>query len=253
MKIMPSHKDIAIWISEKRYLTENCHDANTSTAITKIINSQLSSEQEKLLLKHPYKPPFGSIVYKASGRSFVGEGLIGDKKLVLKYYHRRSLRRQIGYTLLGSHGMKAWIASRVLIKLGICTPQPIAILEHRKFGFLMDACLVVTEIAKGVPLPDYIRQYSEDEARLALVLKNCKNIFDRFAEYRIYHKDPSAINFIVDDDCSVSVIDLDTTHILVPAMFWRAKRAKDQHRFMRVFRNEFPQFKEMFESIFIDD
>lgn len=250
MTTTPTHHEIATWISEKKYLTEDCHAADFGGSLGVVIDNQLTPQQEKTLLKNTHTPPPGSMTYKDGDRSFVGACPVADTTLALKYYHRLNLRRQIGYTMFGSRAMKAWIASRVLTKLGIQTPRPIAILEYRRLGLLIDNCLFATEVAKGTPLPQYVEQYSEDEAKMDIVAANCKNIFDRFAQYRIYHSDTTAKNFIVSDDGHVSVIDLDATRILISPILWKSKRAKDKYRFMGRFRR-FPHLKEKFANTFI--
>lgn len=252
MSTLPTHRELASWLSDKKYLSENCHDAEFSGSLGKVINGALSPEQETALLENTFSPPSGSTAYKEGERSFVGACPIADTTLALKYYHRLNLRRQIGYTMFGSHAQKAWKASRVLTKLNIPTPQPIALLEYKKLGIITDTSLLVTEVVEGIPLPEYIKKHAEDEQKMTHIKDSCKKIFDRLAEYRIYHSDTSAKNFIVKYDNTLSIIDLDAAEILVPKILWKSKRAKDKFRFMRIF-GAYRPLKAIFEDVFKND
>ena len=252
MSLDPTHDELAAWLSGKSYLSENCHDANFSGALGKVVDGALNAHQEKALLNHTDIPPFGTTVYNYGTRSFVGALSIGKTKVALKYYHRLNLRRQTGYTMFGSRAMKSWIGSRVFEKLGISSPKPIALFENRRFGFLIDRCLLVTEVAEGIPLPAYLRQNSKDEEKMNRVAENCQKIFDRLSEYRIYHSDTAAKNFVISPDGDVSIIDLDATRILVPPVLWKSKRASDKRLFLGIF-NHYPHLQKTFSDIFKND
>lgn len=249
MSLPISHDELAKWLAERRYLSDSCHDAGFDGSLGKVVDGVLTPEQEVDLLRYTRTQPPGSAIYKDGYRSFVGACPVGDTILAHKYYHRLSVRRQLGYSMFGSRAMKAWIASRVFTKLGVETPQPIAIFEYRRFGLLTDSCLFVTEVAEGIPFMDYLEAHSEDEVKMDVVAASCKEIFDRLAAYRIYHRDTATKNFIVNDEGVVSVFDLDAVRILVSPMFWGAKRAKDKYRFMRSFRR-FPHLEDKFAKVF---
>ena len=252
MSTLPTHQELASWLSEKKYLSESCHTPHAPYPLAKIIDNTLSPAQENDLLKNIERPPSGSTIYEYGKRSFVGACSIADTTLALKYYHRLNLRRQLGYTMFGSHAMKAWIGSRVLHMLGIPTPRPIALFENKRFSCLADTSLLVTENIKGTPLPSYVHQYSNDAEKMTILKGHCQKIFDQLASYRIYHSDTAPKNFIVQQDSSVCIIDLDATKILVHPALWQKKRAKDQRLFMRMFPQSSP-LHETFSSIFSND
>lgn len=240
--------DLSEWVQKKRYQTEDTSSISSSHHFGLKIKNSVSPEQEKALLSSIDEPPLGSFVYKYGHRSFVVACPIADTQLAFKYYHRLNLRRQVGYTLWGSRCMKAWIAGRALHQLGIQTPQPIAIFEKKRFGFLADKSLLITFIAEGVPLPTFLKEHSKDSEKMTTVARHCHQIFDTFAKYRIYHSDTAPKNFIVSPDCSVSVIDLDAVQLAMPHSSWQKKRAKDIKRF-KIICSQYPELMHLYEKL----
>ncbi|MGJ8677477.1 MAG: lipopolysaccharide kinase InaA family protein [Akkermansiaceae bacterium] len=230
---LPSQEELAEWIRQKSYLSDNCSEIKTHPSLAYVVDNMLNEGQLKDLLQADRTPPEGATVLKYGERSFVGYCPFRGENLALKYYHRLSIRRQLGYTLFGSRAMKAWIAARVFDYLQIPSPKPIALIEHKRSGFLTDSSLFATELVSGIPMPAYLKKYHHDTQKMETVAANCRSIFERMAKYRIYHRDTSLKNFMITEDGNVSILDLDATQILVHPSIWRSKRAKDNKRFMR--------------------
>lgn len=245
MRTKLTEEALAQWLKNKFYLTDNCHHLDFSGTLGIAINGALTAEQEEELLLTTKEPPTGSTVYKYGTRSFVGTCSIIGTTLLHKYYHRLSLRRQIGYSIWGSRAFRSWIAYRALHKLGIPTPQPIALFEYRRFGNLADCSLLVTSAVKGMTLEKYLQLYAHDKSRITHVANQCRQIFLHFAKYRIYHGDAAPRNFLVNKEGKVFVIDLDATKILVPQKKWPRKHEKDKHKLLRYIKKNqtaYPHF-----------
>lgn len=198
-----------------------------------IIEGALSPAQEQALLETSDRPVAGSVVWKFGSRSFVGSCPVADTRLALKYYYPLSLGRQLGYTLLGTRAMRSWIAARGLRFLGVPTPEPVAVVELKRFGFLAHRALFATRICDGLPLPEFLDRHLGDHAQLNAVARGCREIFEVFAKFRICHGDTYAKNFIVGPDRAVSVIDLDALTFLTSPRAWQSKRSAELLDFSR--------------------
>lgn len=244
-----SAADLENWLQSKAYLTENTRPVSSSAGKGIIVENSLTPAQEKTLLATAHRPPAQSIVLKYGSRSFVGASPIADTHLALKFYYRLSLRRQLGYTLRGSRAMRSWLASRTFTHLGIPTPAPIALIESKRFGFLADRALFVTEIAQGTPLPEFLEQHNKDIPAMEKIAASARRIFQTFAHHRIHHGDTNTKNFIVLPDRSLTIIDLDAVELLVPDSKWKKKRASDERQFARLWQT-YPHLKQTFSKTF---
>ncbi len=241
--------DLQDWLSHKRYLTEGVRRITTPAGEGILVDGILSTKQEQALIAASLRPPSGSIVLKFGSRSFVGAAPIADSRLALKYYSRLSLRRQLGYTLMGTRAMRSWIAARTFVKLGLPTPEPIALVESQRFGFIKDRSLFVTRMAEGVSLREFAKQHASDTQALEKLATEARRIFQTFAEFRIYHGDTNTKNFIVTPDGQLSIIDLDACEFLVPENQWQKKRRSDERKFSRLWQDS-PELAEIFKDVF---
>lgn len=242
--------DLHRWLKNKAYLSEGISQVESPYQLSIQLDGALTPEQLKELLVAVETPPAGSIVFKYGHRSFVASSPIADSQLALKYYHRLSFRRQLGYTLWNSRCMIAWIAGRALYELDIPTPAPIAVFEKKRFGMITDKALLVTEIAEGIPLPLFLKNHGHDLELMDIVARNCGSIFAKFGKFRIYHGDTAPKNFIVSPSGQVSVIDLDAVLLAVPELIFQKKHAKDIYRFSTVWRNFSPHLEPIFTKYF---
>jgi len=126
--------------------------------------------------------------------------------------------------------MRSWIASRTFTRLGIPTPQPIAILESKRFHCITDRALFVTSIAEGIALPEFIKKNHQDLKTMTSIAQQAQAIFSALAKHRIYHSDANAKNFIVHSNNTLSIIDLDAVEFLVPESKWHKKRQSDERQ-----------------------
>ena len=245
-----SVEDLYRWLKNKSYLYDGTILAEGPYQLSIQITESLTPKQLKELLLAVENPTTGSIVYKYGYRSFVASSTIADTQLALKYYHRLNLRRQLGYTLRNSRCMIAWIASRALYELGIPTPKPIAVFEKKRFGLITDKALLVTEIAEGIPLPQFLNNHGNDLKLMDTVAQNCRKIFHKFKEYRIYHGDTAPKNFIISPTGEVSIIDLDAVCVAMPEPLFTKKHKKDIHQFSTVWINFSSHLEPIFTKYF---
>lgn len=239
------------WIREKHYLSDKAHPVHGIYQEGHIVDNLLLPTEEEAVIRATIEPPFGSVVFKYGKRSFVSACPIGERKLAFKYYHRLNIRRQLGYTLWGTRCMRAWIAARAFQEIGINTAEPIAVFEKKRWGFFADASILVTSISPGVPLPHYFKKWGHDTEKVQIVADNCRQIFELFRKFKIYHRDTAPKNFIVAPDGKVSIIDLDAVHLAVPHNKWQKKYNRDLKRFRVIcdHPSHFPELKSFFEDL----
>ncbi len=195
------------------------------------IASCLPSDREALQLA-ARRPPPGMSIRKFGTRSVVGRYESAKSDLVLKYYYPRSPLKRLTYGLRGSRAVRSWTAGLAFSFAGIPTAAPLALLEWRSCGLLLDKSFLAVRHLPGIPLDDFARRHGDDPASLEPLAGNLRDIFSRMALLRIAHGDLKASNIIVDDDGGISFIDLDAATILTPENQWSAGRARD----IRLFR-----------------
>jgi len=226
--------DLKSWLQSKAYLTEGIRAVSTHMGEGFIIIGMLTEAQESALLKTAHRPPPQTTVLKY---------------LVLKFYYRLSIRRQLGYTIFGSRAMRSWIASRAFTLLEIPTPKPIALIESKRFGAITDRALFVTEVAKGTALSEFLEFHNQDLEVMKKIALAARTIFKNLAKHRIYHSDTNTKNFIVHPDHSLSIIDLDAVQFFVPQKKWPRKRSSDERKFAKLWK-QYPHLTEIFSQTF---
>lgn len=245
----PSCEDLRQWLNEKQAMVDACRPIKLRNGRAWLMDDMLTEDQEAAFLQSLDRPPPGSTLYKLGKRSFVGACPIADTELAMKYYLPLGIRRQLGYTILGTRCMRSWISNRALSFVGIRTPRPVGIAELIGFGGISERSVLATEVCEGLMLPDFLEDHSHDEALMKVIAEGCQKIFSTLARYRIYHRDTNPRNFIVEPDHRISVIDLDAVSLLVHPKLWPAKRKKDVRKFSVIF-NKYPHLKPIFKGIF---
>lgn len=154
-----------------------------------------------------------------------------DSDLVVKRYNIKHWRHGLSRALRRSRAWVAWQNANMLALLGVSTPQPLALLEHR-LGPLRRSAYLISTYSLGVPLQDWLRQQGEavvpDWLDRALL-----DIFAALAAARISHGDLKASNFLVEDtDRRVQLIDLDAMRLHRCGWRFRRARRRDLARFL---------------------
>ncbi len=150
------------------------------------------------------------------------------KKVVVKYNFCRGFFDMLKKTFLGTRCRKAWIAANGLIVRGIPTPQPIALIEKKSFGFTMDN-LLLTEYVDGLlSVNDYISKYFNNKLnkKKRLFTEELARLVRLFHDTGIYHGDLSGRNILVKErqrkNWEMFITDLDA------ASLWKKLTLKRQ-------------------------
>lgn len=150
------------------------------------------------------------------------------KKVVVKYNFCRGFFDMLKKTFLGTRCRRAWIAANGLIVRGIPTPQPIALIEKKSFGFTKDN-LLLTEYVDGLlSVNDYISKYFNNNLnkKKRLFTEELARLVRLFHDTGIYHGDLSGRNILVKErqrkNWEIFITDLDA------ASLWKKLTLKRQ-------------------------
>jgi tRNA A-37 threonylcarbamoyl transferase component Bud32 len=152
------------------------------------------------------------------------------RRLVIKRYNIKSAGHALSRAWRPSRAWHAWIEAHRLRFLGIATPRPLALIEHR-LGPLRGRAWLVTEYCEGQSLKARLDAHAESGAP-ARVKEAVRALFARLAEERISHGDLKATNFLCCGD-ELVVLDLDAMRRLDGEAAWRKAWKKDRARFLR--------------------
>jgi tRNA A-37 threonylcarbamoyl transferase component Bud32 len=162
------------------------------------------------------------------------------KKVVVKhvvysrvfFFSLRGLKFILIRIFLGTRGRRAWIAGNGFAVRGIPTPQPIALVERKFFGFTRDDILLTEYIDDSLSVNDYIskhfsNEYNPTESPLLkegmgvkkkrLFIEELARLVRSFHDTGIYHSDLSGRNIIVREGqpghWEMYIIDLDAVSL----------------------------------------
>lgn len=168
----------------------------------------------------------GGQVLKDGNSATVVQTVLGGTPVVIKRYNIKSRWHFLRHALRRSRARRAWLGGFLLAEAGVPTPEPLALLEHRRCGLLTRAWLV-TAYRGGEPL---------DQKQLethASVVPQVVTIREALAAARISHGDMKASNFLVHEDGALSLIDLDALRWHRSTVTARRALARDWRRFLR--------------------
>lgn len=154
---------------------------------------------------------------------------VNGRQLVIKRYNIKGAGHALSRCWRPSRAWHAWLEGHRLQFLGIATPRPLALVEHR-FGPLRGRAWLITEHCPGENLDTHLAGSlkTPPDATVAAIGR----LFDQLAEARISHGDLKATNLLWHDG-KVHLVDLDAMqqHDL-DASFARAWR-RDRARLLR--------------------
>jgi tRNA A-37 threonylcarbamoyl transferase component Bud32 len=181
---------------------------------------------EKWLEDTALAPGVEEQVLKPGNSQTVWISQIGGHEVVIKRYNLKNGLHALRRMFTRSRASRSWENALSLRAYHIATPQPLAMIEERRFGFRQRAWLL-TARAAGIGANRYIPEHSDDQtlARLASVVR-------AFGENGLVHGDMKATNFMMTDE-SVEVIDLDSMFRPLTGPVLRARVAKDHRRFLQ--------------------
>ncbi|HLG30043.1 MAG TPA: lipopolysaccharide kinase InaA family protein, partial [Candidatus Brocadiales bacterium] len=158
-----------------------------------------------------------------------------SKKVIVKYNFYRGFFDMLKKTFLGTRSRKAWIAANALIVRGIPTPQPIALIEKKSFGFTRDNFLITEYIEDSLRINDYVSKYFNSNfnpftppllkggrgiKKKKLFIEELARLVRRFHNTGFYHCDLCGVNILVKEGSAsggenweMFIIDLDSVSL----------------------------------------
>lgn len=152
------------------------------------------------------------------------------RKLVIKRYNIKGAGHALSRAWRPSRAWHSWIEAHRLRFLGIATPRPLALIEHR-LGPLRGRAWLITEYYEGPILQECLAGQTERAAPNE-VKEAVRKLFAQLAAERIGHGDLKASNFILRGD-ELCVLDLDAMRRYDSEAAWRKAWRKDHARFLR--------------------
>lgn len=154
------------------------------------------------------------------------------RKVVIKYNFYRGFFDMLKKTFLGTRSRRAWIAANALIIRGIPTPQPIALIEKKFFGFARDNYLLTEYINGALRVNDYVLKHFNNELnppeppllkgargikKKRLFIEELARLFRYFHNTGLYHCDLCGVNILVKEgqegNWEMFIIDLDSVSL----------------------------------------
>lgn len=148
---------------------------------------------------------------------------VDNRPLVIKRYNLKHLGHRLLRSCQRSRGSSSWANAHRLLRWGIATPQPVALIEER-CGPLRGRAFFVSEY---VDAPALVQLIQDQSTALGPALANrFAEVFAGLALLRRSHGDMKALNFLIDRDRLV-VLDLDSMQCQASTARLRLALAED--------------------------
>lgn len=142
------------------------------------------------------------------------------KSVCIKEYRYPSFLKRFLRSFISSPARKAWFAAHGILALNFLTPQPIALIEEKKFSMLKKSFLIMEDISDFLPSYKYI---SEKFSCYDKVTVEKKQMFvsrlaaslRQFHDSGVYHSDLKGSNIMITelpDTWNIFYIDLDRVY-----------------------------------------
>ncbi|MFK0574026.1 lipopolysaccharide core heptose(II) kinase RfaY [Endozoicomonas sp.] len=156
----------------------------------------------------------------------------GKKVFVKRYKSTKGVLHKYLRGIRKSRARNAWYVAHYLLRLlGIDTPKPLALLEH-KFGCFVNCSYLVTEYVEADDAFHYFTQLQESSPEAEKRARSLLEMLRILKDGMVYHGDMKATNFMFSHDRHM-VIDLDQTVILDSREKAAKYLRKDSERFSR--------------------
>ena len=142
------------------------------------------------------------------------------ESVCIKEYRYPSFLEKIIYSFFRSSARKAWFAAHGILALNFLTPQPIALIEEKRFRMLKKSFFIMEDISDFLPCYKYV---SEKFSCYDKVTVGKKQMFvsrlaaslRQFHESGVYHSDLKGSNIMITelpDTWNIFYIDLDRVY-----------------------------------------
>lgn len=197
----------------------------------RVVRREVEAELRPLLTDLDARVEAGHI-YKTGGAATVAGVKIGGRPLVVKRYNVKNLLHWCKRFWRPSRAWHSWREGNRLQLLGIATPTPLAVLEHR-WCWLRGRAYLITDYCDGQDIIARFEAYKQtippENELLAL-----DRLFAALMRERISHGDLKGHNLFWDDVRGVwSLIDLDAMCQHRSMRSFARAYARDRARFLR--------------------
>ncbi|MBM3969579.1 MAG: hypothetical protein FJ302_06915 [Planctomycetes bacterium] len=127
---------------------------------------------------------------------------------VLKRFRLCGWWHTSGHMFLPTRAQNCWGYGRKLLKVGLLTPRPLAMIEERA-GPLRFCSSVLTEFVPGINLDRFVQQTEPSTQELSRLAEDFAEMWFKFGQLRLSHGDFYPGNLLVTPDGRLQLIDLD--------------------------------------------
>ncbi|MDH3638610.1 MAG: lipopolysaccharide kinase InaA family protein [Gammaproteobacteria bacterium] len=202
------------------------------------------------LLRKPDKvmesSPPGQL-FKSDSTTTVARVLGDDLDLVIKRYNTRNRWHVFKRALRRTRAMRSWNMAHELLRIGVSTPPPAAVIEER-WGPFRKRSYFINEFVPGEPCWSYLKSTPMASESLMTQLTT---LFETLSRHRISHGDMKATNILVHEGRLV-LVDLDAARRHVFRLTFSRASRRDYRRFLRNWRDN-PALSAGFESLLKQD
>jgi serine/threonine protein kinase len=175
-------------------------------------------------------------IVKDSRTTTVSELQIAGKKIYLKRYNYQGWPYALKDLFRRSRARRVWIAANSCALRDVAVARPLAYLERRQFGFLLES-YIVTEADNGGKLRAELEQCAADFRRKRALIRELAFYLRRMHDRHVQNRDLKADNMIVSQKqpSSYAFFVVDFDGIEIGPVSWRT-RVKNLTRLEREFR-----------------
>lgn len=170
----------------------------------------------------------------------------GNKVLIKKYQSTKGFLHAYLRPLRSSRARKAWLNGHLLRFLGVDTPAPMAMLEHRS-GPAVTCSYVVTEFVPSTHAMAYFNSMQEPLAEWPQAASAIGDMLVTLKRSSVYHGDLKGNNFLIKNH-QPQLIDLDAMISYKWRFCFQRRFRKDLERFSRNWIDN-PNAKALFQPI----
>ena len=171
-----------------------------------------------------------------------------QKVFVKRYQSTKGMIHKMVRGFMTSRARNAWYCAHLLKKiLGVDTPEPIALLEH-KFGRFVYCSYLVTEYIEAEDALTYFSRQSQVTEEIRKQANKLLELLTALESGWVFHGDMKANNFMLTPE-RMMIIDLDQTIICSNKKQYLALHPKDASRFKKNWTGN-PIAQELFSSAF---
>ncbi len=171
---------------------------------------------------------------------------IDENNLVIKRYNMKTRAHALRRAFKESRADHSWQYASVLQKMGINTPNPIAMKEKR-LGPFRNKAYFICEYIKGPTALDYFQDSQYDNNDKFLMAEKIIEMFSMLKSSMLSHGDMKATNIIIHDN-KPFLLDLDSMVKRTNKNRFIRAWAKDMKRFQQNWQN-LPETAQLFRQL----